>query len=283
MNQFKWAASVMLASLLAAGAYAQDDRPAGPPDEGGPSPELNLEVIEQFDANSDGELNGDEVGRARRFLQALRGLVGDRGDRPRGEGRCDRPRADRPDEPGPKGPPEEGVEGDRPPGDRPRGDRGLRGDWRRPRADGEGPPAERPRGPRDEPRRMFKEFDADGNGELNPEEFAALMGALDQRRGPRGPGAGPDGPPEGPRFGPGGPPDGRPFRRRGPPDGGEGGPEFRGPGGPPPGAEDGDREGPRRFRPRDGERGRRPAPPDGGDAPPWDGDEPVGDEPDAGA
>jgi hypothetical protein len=280
MNPFKWAAGILLASLLAVGARAQEDRPAGPPDEGGPSPELNLEVVEQFDANSDGELNGDELGRARRFLRALRGLVGDRDDRPRGEGRRDRPRADRPDDADPAGPPYEGVEGDRP-----RGDRGLRrGDRRRPRAEGAGPPDDGPRSRRDEPRRLFREFDADENGQLNPEEFAALMGSVDERRGPRGPGAGPDGPPEGPRVGPGGPPEGRPFRRRGPPDG-EGGPEFRGPDGPPPGADYGDREEPRgrRFRPRDGERGRRPPQPDGGDAPAWEGDEPVGDEPDAAA
>jgi hypothetical protein len=88
---------------------------------------------------------------------------------------------------------------------------------------------------------LFKRFDADANGELNPEEFRGLMGALRERRGPGDP-------PDGPRFG----------RRPSPPEG-RPGPEVEGPPGPPPATGAGPPEGapPRRFRPGDGERGER--------------------------
>jgi hypothetical protein len=263
----------MLACASAAIAAAQDDAPApppGPPEGAGP----RRAVIEQFDADGDGALDDEEVGRARAFLQALRGEIGDR-MRARREARGERDG----DPPAAEGAPSRADDAspraEDPRGDRPRRDRRFRErGGRPPLADAPpgldvspgpgGPP--RPEGPppRDgDPMRLFERFDRDGNGELNRREFAQLMGALAERRGR------PGGRPEGPRFGPGRGPDGLP---PGPPDGG-GGPAFGRPEGPPPDRADGDR-GARRFRPRDGERPRRPASDDAStdlpEAPPFD-------------
>lgn len=263
MNQLRLAAGFVLATLLAAAAAAQQVGPPAPPPANADDAEGRAPIIKQFDANGDGELNADEIGRARQFMQALRRELGDRmeqrrGDRgPRGERgeRGDEPRGDRPRparEFGRRGPGDEGppLEGDGPRGERRRRDSERRDSERRdgerrdgergPRAAGdEGPPetGAPPRRPGGEPMQLFKRFDADANGELNPEEFRGLMGALRERRGPGGP-------PDGSRFG----------RRPGPPEGVPG-PRAERPPGPPPAADGG--PPPRRFRPGDGERGER--------------------------
>jgi hypothetical protein len=194
-------------------------------------------------------LGEQEQRRARAFLQALRRELGDRGDRARD---AERRRAAR--------------DGDR---DRPRGPRDgdpRAGDGRRPPRDGDlGPgepeigdqPPRPPRGPA-RPMQLFAEFDADANGELNRDEFGALMAALRERGGLRGIGPGQ---PDGPRFGPrdrGD--DARRGRRPGPPREGERplgeAPRFEGPADPPPEFDGDSPPGPPQGDGR--ERGRRP-------------------------
>lgn len=246
MTTARWTAGVMLAGLLSAVAAAQDDAPPGPLPGGSPDGAQRSPAVELFDVDGDGALNDDEIGRARSLLQELRSHLGERMRQRRGERDAVGER-----------------DGDAPRGDRARDGRTERGgDRRLPRAADEarGPAAP----PRGEPMRLFGRFDADGNGELNRDEFSRLMGEIGDRRGPGGP-------PEGRRFGPGGPPDGLPGPPEGRPDGrrfrrpptppeGDRGPEADRPAGPPTEAGDADRDGPppRRFRPRDGDRGRRP-------------------------
>ncbi len=288
---------VLCAALMwlisAAVATAQEGPPPGDPPAGPPSPEaVHKNALGQFDADGDGALIGEELGRARAFLQALRGVVGDRGPReggPReragrgGDGqrrpfRGDRPGRGGPDRGGPDrgGPPEFG---DAPPWNG--------GDARPPRpgvepdeargAEGPRPPRV-PRGPA--MMRLFEEFDGDSSGSLSREEFAELMGAFRERRdasqGGRG-GPPRDGDPVGPPNGPGGPggPDleGAPDQGFGPPPG-DGRPPrggrdrgrgFGGPEGPPEGFDGGDAP---RVR-----RGDRRGPDDpAGQRPPRDGE-----------
>jgi hypothetical protein len=229
-------AAVWLA--LTAGAWAQDARPAADPAPA-TAPPAN-EAVGQFDADQDGQLLGEELERARDFLRALRGVVGDRprnagppraggggGDRPMRErgGRGGRGERGRDDGPPPAGdaPPFEIGGGERPP--RPEGPRDGEGDGR--------PPQQRP----NQVARLFREFDDNEDGQLNREEFTALMGALRERRGP--------GAADGPQGDAVGPPE-RPEGRRG---GGEGG-------GPPRGRRGGEGFGPPRRDNREG--GRRP-------------------------
>lgn len=224
---------------LSASAWAQDAPPVDAADNGeagatAPAEEVATPnpAMGQFDADSDGQLIGDELRRARDFMQALRGAMGNRerqagpprdGDgrgpmRDRG-GRGERGRRGGPPPAG-EAPPFEIGDGQGPP--RPEGPP-EGGD------DGGRPPRQRP----DQSARLFREFDDNEDGQLNRDEFIALMGALRERRGP-GYGAGP----------PEGGPD-RPERRRG----GEGG-------GPPRGRRGGDGFGPPRGEDEEG--GRRP-------------------------
>jgi ribonuclease E len=226
---------------LAAVTWGQDAPPPAADPAPAAAPPAN-EAVGQFDSNGDGQLLGQELDRARNFLRALRGVVGDRPREARAprEGDGERPMRERGGRGGGRG--ERGRRGDGPPaGEAPPFEIG----------DGEGPP--RPQGPRDgeqdggPPRqrpdqtaRLFREFDDNEDGQLNRDEFTALMGALRERRGP-GAAAGP---PEGEAIGP---PDGREGRRR---DGGEGPPRGRRGGG--------DNGPPRREGrlPRDGEVGQ---------------------------
>jgi hypothetical protein len=250
-NSLGGAAAVWLA--FTAGAWAQDAPPLAV-DPAPPAAPPATEVVGQFDADKDGQLLGEELDRARDFLRALRGAVGDR------------PRSARP----PRDGLGDGVgEGDQPLRERgARGGRGERGRRGGPPPAGDAPPFEigdgqgppRPEGPRDgegNPRppqqrpdqtaRLFREFDDNEDGQLNREEFTALMGALRERRGP---GAG-----FGPRGDAVGPPDGREGQRggegSGPPRGRRGG-GFGPPRGDGPAADS--PRGPR----REGEGGLRP-------------------------
>jgi hypothetical protein len=233
---------------LSAGAWAQDAppvdaQPSGDAADSAPADgaEAN-EAVSQFDSDSDGQLLGDELRRARDFMQALRGAMGnrDRAAGPPRDGDGRRPLRDR-DERGRRGglpapedaPPFEIGDGPRPP--RPEGPGEAGGDG--------APPRQRP----DQSMRLFREFDDNEDGQLNRDEFTALMGALRERRGlgtengPRGDAIGPPDRPEDRRgFGEGGgPPRGRrgegfgPPRREGregarrPPRDGDGGQAFQ--------------------------------------------------------
>jgi hypothetical protein len=263
---------MLCASLLwlttATVATAQDSPSPGDPPAGAPSPEaVHANALGQFDADGDGALIGEELGRARDFLQALRGLVGDRGPRERGprdgEGRRRPLRGDRTDrDRAERGGPDRGAPpefGDAPPWDG--------GDVRPPGEGGNADEADGPeRGPRPQriPRgqammRLFEEFDGDSSGSLSREEFAELMGAFRERRGPGGPPR--DGDPIGPPNGPRGPEfegasdQGPPSGDGRPPRGGRGrGRGFSGPDGPPEGFQGGDRP-----RGRGGDRREDPA------------------------
>ena len=238
-----------LAVLLAAGAFAQEADPGPPP---GGSPEAaaaQQKAMQQFDADGDGQFSLEELGQARAFLQDLRRAISDRrGDRePRRAGDEPRPPRDR----GPRaaaGPQDEAA-----PGEGPRRPRGLRD--RRPPRPGAGPEEPLTEAPRwnddggdeppralrgGDPMRLFERFDADGNGELNRDEFRDVMGAIRERS----PGGGPEGPRAGDRGDPAGP---RELGRRGPREAG------------PPRSEGDEPNPPRRpLRPRDGERRRPP-------------------------
>ena len=178
----------------------------------GPNPEMRQKMIEKFDKDGDGKLNEEERAAARKFMQERRAQ---REGKPpwAKEGQADKPRRG-------DGPKAGGPRGDRPRGDGPQ--------------DRVGPPGG---GPPDFGR-MFKRFDADGDGKIDRKEFIAGMGKLHQLHA-RG-NAGPRGPQGGRQFGPpeGGPP--------------QGGPQFA------PG------DGPRHWGPpADVERGDRPGPPEG--------------------
>ena len=262
MRPLRFVASLLLMAALSAVAAAQEPA-AGEPPGGPPSDEAQKNAIGQFDADADGKLNEDEVGKARAFVRALRQAVGDRmGDRgDRG------PRRFRPGGPPPDGPPGDGPrdrgpigrrfdgrgpEGRGPEGGPPRrrfrdrgGDDGPPLDEAPPFEAGqrpEGPPGpgrpprpDGPSGPPPRPMELFREFDANNDDQLSRDEFEKLAARM---RPPRPPGPPPRGPEDGPRFGPPG----------GPPDGGRG-----------PGPRDGQR--PR----REGRRGPRPG--DSADAP----------------
>ena len=240
------ALAAALAAPLAAAQESGEGRPPGARPERPPRPAV---LIELFDHDGDGALSSEELGRARRLMQELRRELGDlllQRDGARGPAAMGGPMGGGPRQfgafgargPGARGP----GEPTGPAGMGPRGQRGLR---------------------RGEPMRLFREFDADGDGLLNPEEFARAMAASAGR--------GPGGPPDGPRLGPGGPPDGTPpgrpggrgeFGRRGgrpgPPDA-DRGPAVQGDEGPEAGTDEEPPADPprRRIRPRDG-RGRRP-------------------------
>jgi hypothetical protein len=274
MVKLRICGAIALACLLAPMAAAQEDAaqeatpstPATPATADTPATPAEGDggaaAIGQFDADSDGVLSGEEIIQAREFLQALRRAIGERRD-----------------ERGPRPPRERGGEARR--GLR---DRGSDGDGpaeegaprrpRRPREAGEpgapgepGPP--RPRGPREpgvRPMALFDEFDADSDGELNREEFQALMGAMRERQGFGGPPR--EGGPEGPGDRPG-----RGFGRRGGPRDGD--PGF---GGPPNGeGDDGGDPGRRpRRRGRGGDEGRPPredGTPAESEAPPFEPEE----------
>jgi Ca2+-binding EF-hand superfamily protein len=182
--------------------------------------EMRQRMIEEFDADGDGELNDEERQTARETMRERRGGGGRGG---RGEGRGGERR---------------GGEGRAPEGRGPAGDR-----------------ADRPAPP--DPNALFDEFDADKDGQLSREEFTKLTetrrgfmrgGRPQGGRGPREGGDRP-GPPLERRDGeidrqpplqnqverPDGPPRGPGEGRRGPrgegfgPPPGPGGPEGRGP------------------------------------------------------
>ncbi len=257
MNKLRVFGAIALTGWLAPMAAAQEGaRPdEAPPTAATPAEEASGDAaIGQFDADSDGVLTGEEIRQAREFLQALRRAIGERRD-----------------ERGPRPPRERGDEARRGFGDRGPGGDGAAEDGatrrpRRAREAGEpgepGPP--RPGGPRDpgvRPMALFNEFDADSDGQLNREEFRALMGALRERPGFGGPPR--DGDPDGPGDRPG-----RGFGRRGGPRGGDPGLD-----GPP--ADEGDPGRRERRRGRGGE-GRPPrdeAAPAETEAPPFEPEE----------
>jgi hypothetical protein len=217
----RWLCALAAAGALGAAARAQDaPPPAAPPAESPEAEALRQEAIGQFDLDDDGALTGDEVGRARAFLQALRGEVGDR-VRQRGRG------GDRPPRPGRSTPPEDVAPAPElaPPAPR-----------------DPGPPPRPPRDGRRGPMATFEQFDADGDGLLNRDEFLGFWNSLGDRPGRMGP------------------PDGRRF---GGPAGGPRGPEGPGRGDNP--------DRPNRERRRDRDRGGPPR--DGGpvldEAPPF--------------
>lgn len=180
-----WMAAPPAAGLVfLAAAVAQP--PDGPPPRGPADP-----LRAALDANGDFELDADEIANASETLAKL--------DR-NGDGRIDRQEF-RPPMPPPRerGPGRErGEAGERPPRERgpegrpPRGDEGegRRPGQRRP----DGPPGERPRGPRERPdgegrspERFVEramEFDADGDGKLDPAELGEFArGLMDRVRG----------------------------------------------------------------------------------------------------
>jgi hypothetical protein len=247
----RWLLAIATVAMLGVAAGAQETPPPAE-SAGAESPEaaaLRQEAIGQFDLNDDGALTGDEVGRARAFLQALRSEVGDR-VRQRGRGGDRRPI----------------------PAREPRGDNEVPLPELTPPQPGEPGPAP-PRPPREGrrgPMATFERFDADGDGLLNRDEFLGFWNSLGDRPGRIGP-------PDGRRFGGPGGPRGPAFGRPA----GEGGGDRRdaGPGD--------DRRTDRldRERRRDRDRG---GPPRGGDpaldeAPPFEpgppADRPPADEP----
>jgi Ca2+-binding EF-hand superfamily protein len=192
--------------------------------------EMRERMIEEFDADGDGELNDEERQTARETMRERRGGAG------RGEGRGPEGRGRRPEGQGPDGREGRGPESRDPEG---RGDRPA-------------PP---------DPNALFDEFDADKDGKLSREEFTKLTetrrGFMRGGRPPRGPrdsvsreGGDRPGPPPERRDGefdrqpplqnqverPDGPPRGPGEGRRGPrgegfgPPPGPDGPEGRGPG-----------------------------------------------------
>jgi hypothetical protein len=188
----RWLLAVAAAATLGAVARAQEAPPAERASAESPeAAALRQEAIGQFDLNDDGALTGDEVGRARAFLQALRGEVGDR-VRQRGRGGERRPI----------------------PARDPRGDNGAPPPELVPPQTGEPGQPPPPREGRRGPMATFEQFDADGDGLLNRDEFLGFWNSLGDRPGRMGP-------PEGRRFGgPVGGPDARDRgdRRDGSPD-----------------------------------------------------------------
>lgn len=155
-----------LSVLVAGTAWAQDEAPAEESSRDRPA-DMRRRIMEEFDADGDGELSDEERAAAREEMRNRR-----------------RNRAGQDGEAGPRG-------------NRQRGERMRRGG-----AEGRrGGPA----GPLPDPSEVFDRFDADGNGSLNRQEFMKLteeMRPPGPPRGPRGPEAGPDGPaapPEGRR------------------------------------------------------------------------------------
>lgn len=219
-NKSQWI-TMLGVGLLALPAMAQPPRDGdGPPP---PDPEMKQKMLDTFDTNHDGSLDGPERRQIRRAMQEFF-PGGPEGPRPAARGGREGgppPEADR----GPEG--RRGPRGEAgPPRDRERarnrernrGDRGPEG--RRGRGDGAGPP----RQPR--PERLFNAFDEDDNDQLSLDEFRRLTDFMRDRlamnpppqargRGPR-----PDGPPRGGEFGrrgPRGPEGRRPPRPEGPP------------------------------------------------------------------
>lgn len=178
--------ALALTAMMCGGARAQEP-PAGPPP-GDPPPRDAAErdvvpnpAVAQFDANGDGQLGVEELGRAREFMQALRQGLGDRlrerdGDRPR-------PRRDRPDAPPRPGGPAEELSP--PPGPGP--------DAGRPPQ----PPRDGERGPM----ATFERFDANRDGQLSRDEFLGFWNTMRDRPGPFGPREQAFGRPMGPRRG----------------------------------------------------------------------------------
>lgn len=209
MRYIELSLALLLMAVLAPATQAGEEADNPKPRRG----DLRQMILEEFDADGDGELNEEERAAAREEMRSRRGGKGRRGGRGQG---------------GPEGPPR-GPEG-RQRGDREFGERGpefRRGPEGRPprgegRAKGRGGPGMG--GP--DPEKVFDHFDVDGDEQLSREEFGRMVMSVRIARsmhGQRGSGGPPQGlgerGPRGDRGGPG-PGAGRPSgRRRGGPDG----------------------------------------------------------------
>lgn len=244
------AAALIAVAYTAAPAMAQP-RERGPERDrpGGPNPERIQRLLEEFDADGDGQLSDEERANARQTMQQRRGERGDARGEGRGQGRDEARRG-----PGREEAREEAREGRGPEG---RGPQGRRGQGPPEGRRGYGGPPEGRRGPGGppaglarssnfiDPRVLFDQFDVDDDDQLSREEYLSLSIEVqkirsEQRftqvgmRRARGPQAGPQAGAGRTEFRP---------RREGPPRDGQRDEQRDGarPGRRPPRGEDGDR------------------------------------------
>ncbi len=157
--------------ILMAGSLRAEEKPAGKEtraaknrarsgDNSGKRSEMRKRMIEKFDADGDGQLSEDERAEMRKFMQERRGKQGEKGAGKKGA-------RDR------KGPDGRGKAG--------KGRRGPRGP-----GGGSGPP---------DLDKLFKNFDKDGDGKLDRQEFGNALRTMHEKRmeGRRGGGKGRDG------------------------------------------------------------------------------------------
>lgn len=147
MRYFLIPVCLMLSVMFTGSAWADDDT-ANNEDRAGRRGEMRQKMLEEFDADGDGELSEDERATAREAMRGRRGGKGKAGKGKAGKGK------------GGKGKAGKGKG---------RGQRGGHG----------GPP---------DPGKLFDKFDANGDGQLSRAEFMKLAAEVRPPRPPRGSG-----------------------------------------------------------------------------------------------